>query len=196
LRCRSKAGTCNGRILTFIPRRQKVADINSQVVDVIKEAIRLEINGRAFFNRAAEMTHNQLGKKMFRKLAQDELRHLDAFGELFSSVLGGDDWKKLVDKEEPEGPSALIEELKSRARKEHRAGELEAISIGMQLERNAVDFFEKSAKQTTDEAAREIFEKICDEERLHYDLLQAQYDSVSNSGFWLDVAEFRMDGKF
>jgi len=41
-----------------------------------------------------------------------------------------------------------------------------------------------------------MFNRICDEERLHYDLLQAQNDSVTNSGFWLDVAEFRMDGKY
>ena len=37
---------------------------------------------------------------------------------------------------------------------------------------------------------------ICDEERFHYDLLQSQYDSVTNSGFWLDVSEFRMDARF
>jgi rubrerythrin len=173
-----------------------VTDVTSQVVNVIKEATKLEINGRAFFNHAAEVTHNELGKKMFRKLAQDEIRHLDSFGELFTRVIGGEEWRKFVDQEEPKGESSLIDELKSRMKKGERAGELEAISIGMDLERNAVDFFEKSAKEATDPTAKEIFEKICDEERLHYDLLQAQYDSVTNSGFWLDVAEFRMDGKF
>ncbi len=29
-----------------------------------------------------------------------------------------------------------------------------------------------------------------------YDLLQAQHDSVTKSGFWLDSAEFQMDGKW
>lgn len=37
---------------------------------------------------------------------------------------------------------------------------------------------------------------IADEERFHYDLLQTQYDSVTGSGFWLDSAEFQMDGKY
>jgi rubrerythrin len=172
--------------------------ISDQVLNVIKEAIKLEINGRAFFNHAAEVTHNELGKKMFAKLAQDENRHLDAFGELFSQVMGGEEWKEQVALEELKGESTLIQGLKARMKKqkEEKAGELEAISIGMDLERNAVNFFEKSSKETTDPKAREIFEKICEEERLHYNLLQAQYDSVTNSGFWLDVAEFRMDGKF
>ena len=47
-----------------------------------------------------------------------------------------------------------------------------------------------------DAVAKEIFEKIADEERFHYDLLQAQYDSVTGSGFWLDSSEFQMDGKY
>ena len=172
--------------------------ISDQVLTVIKEAIKLEINGRAFFNHAAEVTHNELGKKMFKKLAQDENRHLDAFGELFSQVMGGEDWKKQVEQEELKGDSPLIQGLNARMKKqkEEKAGELEAISIGMDLERNAVNYFEKSASETTDPQAKQIFEKICEEERLHYNLLQAQYDSVTNSGFWLDVAEFRMDGKF
>jgi rubrerythrin len=66
----------------------------------------------------------------------------------------------------------------------------------MELERKAIDFFEKSTREATVPQAKEIFDKICEEERLHYDLLQAEYDSVTKSGFWFDVAEFRMDGKF
>ncbi|MGB7063102.1 MAG: ferritin family protein [Candidatus Zixiibacteriota bacterium] len=173
-----------------------MTEISGQVVNVIKEAIKLEINGRGFFNHATEVTHNELGKKMFRKLAQDETEHLDSFGNLFTALTGGEEWRKLVDPDEVKGDSNLIDELNSRMKKGERASELEAISIGMELERNAVDFFEKSAREATDPKAREILEKICEEEKFHYELLQAQYDSVNNSGFWLDSAEFRMDGRY
>jgi rubrerythrin len=171
-------------------------DMSDQVADAIREAIKLEINGKAVFDHAAEVTHNELGKKMFRKLAEDETKHLDTFSQLFSQVMGGEEWKKFVDKEEVQSRSSLIEELAPRMKKEGRAGEIEAIRIGMELEKKAIDFFEKSAREATDPKAKEIFEKICEEERLHYDLLQAEYDSVTKSGFWFDVAEFRMDGKF
>jgi rubrerythrin len=173
-----------------------VAEISSEVRRVIREAIRLEINGRAFFLHAEVITHNELGKRMFQRLADDEVRHLETFSQLFSEVIGGDEWKKMVKEEELKGPSPLIEQLKLKLTKGEKAGELEAMSIGMDLERNAVDFFKKSSKNATDPKAKEIFEKICEEEKLHYVLLQAQYDSVSNSGCWLDVAEFRMDGKY
>ena len=173
-----------------------MTEISDQVVNVIRGTIKLEINGRSFFNHAIEVTHNDLGKKMFRKLAQDETEHLDTFGKLFTALTGGEEWRKLVDSDEVKGDSHLIDELNSRMKKGERASELEAISIGMELERSAVDFFEKSARESSDPKAKEILEKICEEEKFHYELLQAQYDSVSNSGFWLDSAEFRMDGKF
>jgi rubrerythrin len=172
--------------------------IDNQVLGIIKEAIKLEINGRKFFQHAQEVSQNSLGKKMFQKLANDESRHLKEFGDLFSEVLKSEDWKKFVSQEE-KGNSWLIEELKLRIKSHERekgTSEIEALRIGMELERKAIDFFEKSAQESSDFKAGEICRKISEEEKFHYDLLQAQYDSVTNSGFWIDVAEFQMDGKY
>lgn len=172
--------------------------IDNQVMGIIKDAIKLEINGRKFFQHAQEVSQNSLGKKMFQKLANDESRHLKEFGDLFSEVLKSEDWKKFVSQEE-QGNSQLIEELKLRIKNHERekgTSEIEALRIGMELERKAIDFFEKSARESQASKAGEICRKISEEEKFHYDLLQAQYDSVTNSGFWIDVAEFQMDGKY
>lgn len=170
--------------------------LTKQVERVIAEAIKLEINGRSFFNHASEVTHNDLGKKMFLRLAEEEVKHLDTFSRLFTDIIKDRDWKKYVKKEELTGQSPVIEEMKARMQRAEGKSEIEALRIGMELEQNAIDFFEKSAKESDDPVAQEIFRKICDEERFHYDLLQAQYDSVTHSGFWLDSAEFQMDGKY
>ena len=175
-----------------------MAHISTQILEAVKKAVQLEIDGKAFFDHAAEITGSELGKKMFKKLAQDEVQHLKTFGELFTKIIGDEEWKKFAsDKSKTLSP--LIEELKqrmSKREKEGRAGETEAIKIGMELERNAIDFFADAAKQTGDPTAKQIFEKISDEEKFHYDLLQAQYDSVTNSGFWMDIADFKMDGQY
>ncbi|OGC42076.1 hypothetical protein A2Y85_04265 [candidate division WOR-3 bacterium RBG_13_43_14] len=170
----------------------------SQDTNIVREAIKLEINGRAFFEHAARQTGNELGKKMFTKLANDEIQHLKVFGDIFSSVVNVQEWKSLIEQEET-NKSELIEQLKKRmhdANKNKSASELEAISIGMELERKAIDFFDKSANETSDPKLKQTMKKISDEEKFHFDLLQAQYDNVTNSGFWFDIAEFRMDGKY
>jgi len=170
--------------------------MSDDMLGIIKEALKLEINGREFFNRAAELTHNELGKKMFRKLADDEVKHLAEFSKLFSTAMGGEDWKKHIKPEELKKESEVIEGLIARMKREESASELEGIRIGMELENKAIEFFKRSAEEVTDPGAREILNQICEEERFHYDLLQAQYDSVTHDGFWLDSAEFQMDGKY
>jgi rubrerythrin len=170
--------------------------ISHDVKTLIQEAIKLEINGQAFFNHAAEVTRNELGKKMFIRLAQEEAKHLEAFSLLFSSVIKSDEWKKQVEKEQLKGPSAVIEELAQRMKRAEGQSEVEALRIGMELETKAVEFFTRAASGMSDPAAKDIFDKIADEERFHYDLLLAQHDSVTGSGFWLDSAEFQMDGKY
>jgi rubrerythrin len=173
-----------------------VKKISQDVKTLIAEAIKLEIQGQAFFNHAAATTGNELGKKMFTRLAQEEVKHLDVFSRLFSSVIKSDDWKKQVKSEELKGASTVIQGLAERLKRAEGQSEVEALRIGMELEQKAIDLFSGTAAGTADAEAREIFEKIAEEERFHYDLLQAQYDSVTGSGFWLDSSEFQMDGKY
>jgi rubrerythrin len=173
-----------------------MTEISRDVKTLIGEAIKLEIQGQAFFNHAAEATQNELGKKMFARLAQEEVKHLEVFSRLFSSVIKTDDWKRQVRNEELKGSSAVITALAERLKRAEGQSEVEALRIGMELEQKAIDFFSATASGTADAAAREIFEKIAEEERFHYDLLQAQHDSVTGSGFWLDSSEFQMDGKY
>lgn len=170
--------------------------ISKDVENVIREAITLEINGRKFFNHAAEITHHPRGKKMFLHLAEEEVKHLEIFGKLFSQILGGADWRKEIKPEDVSGEAPLVEKLKESVKKEERKGEIEALRIGMELEQTAIEFFTKASKETEDPVAKKMFIEISEEEKFHYDLLQAQYDSVTGSGFWLGSAEFQMDGKW
>ncbi|UCG91311.1 MAG: hypothetical protein JSV97_09535 [candidate division WOR-3 bacterium] len=73
-----------------------MAEIGQDMLNVIKESITLEVNGRSFYEHAAEITNNDLGKKMFKKLAEDEISHIKKFGEMFTNALGSDEWKKYI----------------------------------------------------------------------------------------------------
>lgn len=172
--------------------------ISRTVDEAIKKAIKLEIDGKAFFNHAADVTRQDKGKKMFQWLANEEVKHLETFGKLFTQILKTDDWKQYVNEAQLQhsGQSPLIAKLKESMKREQGKGEIDAIRIGMELEQNAISFFQEAAAQSDDVNATKIFREIAEEEKFHFDMLQAQYDSVTNSGFWLGSAEFRMDGKW
>ncbi len=170
--------------------------ISEQVENAIVEAIKLEINGRKFFDHAEDITTHEKGKKMFHFLAGEEVKHLERFGKMFTEILGGTDWKQYIREDVEEGEAPLITKLKENMKREGAKGEIEAIRVGMELEENAVRFFTQAAADADDPVAKKIFQEISEEEKFHYDLLQAQYDSVTRSGFWLGSAEFQMDGKW
>ncbi len=170
--------------------------ISKDIENAIRESIKLEINGRKFFNHAAEITHHPRGKKMFLHLAEEEVKHLETFGKMFSEILGGVDWKKEIKPEDISGEAPLVEKLRESVKRGERKGDVEALRIGMELEKEAIAFFQKAAQATDDFVAKKIFLDISKEEEFHYDLLQAQYDSVTGTGFWLGSAEFQMDGKW
>lgn len=164
---------------------------------IIKESIKLEINGKKFFEYAVEATSNELGKKMFKKLATDEIRHLEAFGGIYAELISTDEWQSYV-KAELNSKSQILEKFMQRvaSEKKEKAGDTEAIRIGMELERSAIDFFSTAAKQACGTKYEAVFHRICDEEKTHLDLLQAQLDTVTNTGNWFDVSEFKMDGQY
>ncbi len=108
--------------------------LSQDVKTLVSEAIKLEIDGQAFFNHAAAATANELGKKMFVRLAQEEVKHLETFSRLFSAVMKSDDWKKQVRSEELEGPSSVIRALADRLTRAGSKSEVEALRVGMELE--------------------------------------------------------------
>ena len=170
--------------------------ISKSVEDAIKGAIKLEIDGRKFFNHAADVTKHERGRKMFRFLADEEVKHMERFGDLFSQILGGSDWRKAINPSAYQQDAPLVKKLQERMNRAEGKGEVEALSIGMQLEKDAIEYFQNAAAGTDDPVAQKIFREISEEEKFHYDLLQAQYDSVNKTGNWLDGAEFQMDGKW
>jgi rubrerythrin len=170
--------------------------ISKEIENAIKGAIKLEIDGKKFFEHAAEVTTVDRGKKMFQWLAKEEVKHLETFSKLFTTILKTDDWKKHIFADEIKGEALLIKKLEENMKQEGSKGEVEALRVGMELERTAIDFFQKAAAATDDQQAAKIFTEISEEEKFHYDLLEAQHDSVTKSGFWLGSAEFKMDGKW
>jgi len=66
----------------------------------------------------------------------------------------------------------------------------------MELQRRFIHVFKDLAVHTRDADIIKLADKMLEGEFYRYDNLQAQLDSVLNTGLWLDSPEFRMDGKF
>ena len=143
-------------------------------MEEVKIALQLERDGYAYYMKAAALCPNEYGKKMFEKLAKDEIEHLNTFRRLAEEIFG-----KI---EEKEGKHLT------------KAGEYVALHHAIKFEERAKKFFEEAARKATDRRAKELFEKIAKEEEMHKELLEAELGYLQKSGIWFDYQEFRMDG--
>ena len=177
-----------------------MSQANDKLIEVVRAAVNLELNGEYFYRRAAKATGHPQGKAMFQRLAEQEQGHVEEIRDLFVSLVGEDEWQKITD-EERASPrtSPVIEQLEAailaRGHSEV-ADDTQALRLAMELERRAVQFFEGLMNYTEDPVKLGMIRQLIDEERFHYDVLQAQLDSVLNVGIWLDAPEFRQDGKY
>jgi rubrerythrin len=178
-----------------------MAETDVDVVEIVSAAIEAERAGHKFYVRLADSTSDPKGKHMFNRLANDELAHIYWLMTVRQSlvktgtceVCRGDIHKIKVPITDPAEflfPSAGITADVIKA----DSGEVDAIKQGIEIEEKAVAFYSESAKRIDDPDAKELFRKLADWEDGHRRLLQAEYDYVTNTGFYFGIAEFEVEG--
>jgi len=174
-----------------------MAQISEKTIEAIKTAIQMELEGCDFYAKAAKTTGNEMGKAMFVQLAKDEMEHKRTFEAMFDKLADPSEWRKLA-QQTPGVPELPVFKAKSKELQKSRGllADANAVRVGIEKERLSIEYYEKAAHESDDDQAKLIFNNIKEQEEYHYNLLQAELDSIMGTGFWFDTAEFRMDGKF
>ena len=58
--------------------------------------------------------------------------------------------------------------------------------MALDFENKGYDMYRRAAKETSDPLAREMYEFLATQERLHFDLLMTNYESMVALGGWAD----------
>ncbi len=153
----------------------------NNALEGLKIALQTELNGIQFYKLAAEKATDPKAKKVFKMLANDEIKHFNELQKHFKSLLSSNRWAPSVTLKEAqhmfEGKSPIFsDEFKERIKESHF--EVTALSIGALLESNAIDFYRKMKDETDDKTARELFERLQNWEKRHLDALSQQLDLI------------------
>ena len=157
-------------------------------------AMELEMAGLETFIKLARKTKNETGKNMFLRLASDELEHMKFFHQ----------YRLRLEKEGKWAPPAAdfkpiavvrpaLQEIDAKTKGEEHADELTALRTALELERRSVEFYNGLMERTVDPEVRQLFAKLRDVEEGHYELIQAEIDSLTGQGFWFGVPEFDLE---
>jgi rubrerythrin len=162
-----------------------------KALGALRMAIRVEQNGYRFYRRAAEETDDPRGKALFSRLAEEEVAHESILRARLDALERERTWTAVSDEEWPdEGPFAEGEPIFSRQRLDEDVhdytSELSALRMAYLIEKNAVAFYTKAARQTDDPVGRGMYQDLADWEKTHQRILEQEYQFLANR-FKLDM---------
>ena len=146
--------------------------------DALRIAIATERSGLEFYARAARITRDVRGRRIFEKLADEEKEHLGTLEARYRELLQQDPQLE-------SHPTFLF--FKGAANGLFAAGaerlangvdDRQALMIGIKCERASHRFFKRYGEKFEDSEGTKIFLEFADEERAHLSLLIREYRSL------------------
>jgi rubrerythrin len=146
--------------------------------DALRIAIATERSGLEFYSRAAKLTRDARGRRVFEKLAEEEKEHLGTLEARYRELLQQD--PQLESR-----PTFLF--FKGAANGLFAAGadqlakgvdDRQALMIGIRCERGSHRFFKRYGERFEDSEGKRIFLEFADEERAHLELLIREYRNL------------------
>lgn len=152
-------------------------------LNVIKQAILNELEGYEFYKMAAKQAGTGGSAEAFLELANEEKKHIDYLEALFIKVKDGlEDEKAMAFSEAPPSPNIykwdkLDKDLTSLA--------MSVFSIGIQMEKDSVDFYSKAKEASEIEEAKKLYDLLIKWEKVHLDQFTEQYE-IYREDWWAD----------
>jgi rubrerythrin len=161
--------------------------MSGPIAEAWKKALMNEVEGREFYRMAAANARLDGVRQMFTFLMDEEERHREAILEQIGRVARGKSPRSVR-----KGPGKReIRKFRSPlftpdfvARGRQAEAEAAALSIGMTLEKRAIEQFAALRKMAKgDAAAEKVFDDLIAWEREHLEILTRQYEQLREM-FW------------
>lgn len=152
-------------------------------LDVISQAMLNEVEGYEFYKMAAGQKGTNESKEAFLELANEELKHVEYLKKLFDSIKSGvEDDIKLAFEASPPSPDIYNWE---KVDKEYTSLAMSVFSIGIQMEKASIEFYENAKKNTSFEEGRKLFDLLIKWEYVHLQQFTEQYEMYKED-WWAD----------
>lgn len=156
-------------------------------MNVFEYAMKMELDGKAFYEKLAAESGSEGLRKIFSELAADEQKHFDIFRKLGDNESVGE----ITDSRALEEAKNLFDEMQvGLPEKSLLKSNLDAYQYAMKVEEESVKLYREAAEKETDEGVQKLLRKISVEEQKHLHILENIFDFVDAPNHSLVWAEF------
>ena len=156
-----------------------------RLLEILRGAMEVERDGFQFYSMAADRSEDPGAAEMFVRLAAEEQKHYEALQSQQRALLETGLWDPDVVLDDAHTleplPEVFSEGFRKRIKGKHL--EMSALSIGILLEKNAIDFYSQSAEQANEADVADFFRSLADWETGHYQML-LRLDEDLKEEYW------------
>ncbi len=154
--------------------------LSDELCSILATGMEKERAAHDFYVEAAGKTEDDLGKKMFQRLADEETKHEELLKNWSEQgTCPADAPSKGMDPDfVKKGRQKVAEAV------EAGTGDLEALEFAQKMERQAIAFYEESAKAADDDASRDLLLRLKAEEDKHLALVTDLFEYMKDPNLW------------
>lgn len=161
-------------------------------MDVIDYAIRMELDGKAFYEKSARETKQPELKKILQTLAEEEEKHYRIFKMLKEGDITEAGAELKGGKTSFDTTRTMFKQMAEERRDEKFGDEAQAIwREAMRIEEEVEKMYREKAETETDPKRKELIGKIADEEKRHIYLIDNIRMFMHDPQSFADSANFR-----
>lgn len=152
-----------------------------ELKDVLVQALKLEADGRKFYEMLAAKVEDQETAQVFTQLAADEVDHYNYIERQYDALEAGQGWASIPEMATVEVIDAVsvvfppdrevIKELSDSPSDE------DALLFALGIEDKSFKLYHNSAQIARDPEAKKLFMQLAGAEQVHFNVLMQRYDS-------------------
>jgi rubrerythrin len=173
-------------------------DEHGKTLEAIQFAIQMEIDGKAYYQKASGETGNKVGKELFEWLAGEEDKHRQRFEDIYKTIKKQKAWPQVnIQPRKGEILKTLFSEAMRAAGPTVKAAstELDTIDKAMEMENKTEKFYSSRGGEAVYNAEKRLYTSLAAEERGHFLALVDYREYLIDPAGWFRKAEHHsLDG--
>jgi hypothetical protein len=170
-------------------------DGQTVIIDALKFALQMELDGKKFYTLTARESTNRVGKDLYSWLAEQEGLHYKRFEEIYSTITAGKGWPVArVNPAKPVKLGTLFSRLINEAAKPSGTGaaEIGSADTAILLEIKSRDYYTQRAGEASSDDEKKFFKSISAEEQGHYLALVDYKEYITDPVGWFTRTEHHL----
>jgi rubrerythrin len=160
--------------------------------DIFKFAMKMEMDGKAYYEKHALRTDDPRLKEILSTLAEEEQRHFEVFRSLMNDAGDTAAGEKLTGGETLKKVQNIFEQLAENKETESFGDDAIAVwTEALRTEEKSEAFYKEKASEDSDEIRQKLFLRIAQEENNHIKMIDGILMFLKDPATFAQSAQFR-----